>query len=98
MKNFLMGLFILILIVIYLPSTQAFASNEENAEYRIEKCFFRRRNANSALQQLRSATGWWAEIKPTGDYIPYYQVQSGGFNGEENAKSILNQFKSTTGL
>lgn len=60
--------------------------------------FIGEQNVINALNQLRTATGWWATYESIGSSIPYYQVYSGGYYGEDNVRKILSQFQAATGF
>lgn len=55
-------------------------------------------SVDNAMQRLQDDTGWHLEKKETGDKLPVYEIETGGFVGEDNVKAAVNTIKNSTGL
>lgn len=95
--RFLIVVLVLLSVLLFNPAP-SFAYIDYSY-HRIETgAFLGEETVKSALQKLRSYTGWWATYEAVGKPVPYYKVYSGGFYGKENVESVLNQFIHSTGL
>lgn len=51
----------------------------------------------SALEALRSRTGWYATYEPSGNTTPYYKIVSGNFLGLKTVEQAMSDIRSETG-